>query len=77
MKTTLHINRFYTMDDTSFKSQNEFLEEKIPVAAYCSSQALKDEILKLIQSRAASNWDFVRLSSQGPFLFVVFKNRQN
>jgi len=65
------------MDDTGIKSQDEFFEEKIPVAAFGSSQALKDEIVKIIHSRAASNWDFVRLNSQGPFLFVIFKNRQN
>jgi len=77
LNATFHRNRSYTMEDTSFKSQDEFLEEKIPVAAYGSSQALKDEIVKIIHSRAASNWDFVRLNSEGPFLFVVFKNRQN
>jgi hypothetical protein len=65
------------MNNMISQSRDEFLEEKIPVAAYSSSQALKDEILKIIHSRAAGNWDFVRLNSEGPFLFVVFKNRQN
>jgi hypothetical protein len=65
------------MDENRLQSPDEFLEEKIPLAAFCSSQALKDEIVKIIHNRDASNWDFVRLNSQGPFLFVIFKNRHN
>jgi len=70
------------MEDTTLKSpqgqdEYEIFEEKLLVKAYHSSEALKDEIGKIITTRFSMNWDFVKLNSQGPFLTIVFKQRVN
>ena len=54
---------------------SEYLEEKIKLNAFHSSDALKSEIGRIIRDRSKMNWDFVKLSSDGPFLLLVFKQK--
>jgi lauroyl/myristoyl acyltransferase len=68
------------MEDTTLKSpQNqdeyEIFEEKLLVKSYHSSEALKDDIGKIITTRHSMNWDFVKMNSKGPFLTIVFRQR--
>ena len=52
---------------------NNLSEEKIPLASFHSSQALKDEIGQRVLNRRSMDWDFVQLNSEGAFLFLTFK----
>lgn len=52
-----------------------YTEEKIPIQAYTSSEALKNEIGKRIINRRKTNWDIVQIFSEGPFIYLKFKLR--
>lgn len=51
----------------------DFLEEKICLNAFHSSEALKNEIGNIILNRSRLNWDFVHIKSRGPFIYLIFK----
>lgn len=51
-------------------------EDKIFIQAFASACELKNEIRKRIVSRREVDWDLYNISTQGPFIVLVFKQRQ-
>ena len=57
------------------RAELEFVEEKIAVGVFKSSESLKKEIGQRIGDRLKKGWDFVRLKSAGPFIYLIFRHR--
>ncbi|RMF65077.1 MAG: hypothetical protein D6743_08425 [Calditrichaeota bacterium] len=57
--------------------EDKFVEERIEVSLFESSESLKREIGERIQQRRETEWDLVRLSSRGPFIYLLFRPRTN
>lgn len=52
-----------------------YTEEKIPIQAYGSSEALKGEISRRIVNRGKTHWEIIQIFSRGPFIYLKFKYR--
>ena len=55
--------------------QTSCSEDKIFIRAFASACELKHEIRKRIINRREIDWDLFKISSQGPFITLVFKPR--
>jgi len=55
----------------------DYLEEKITLNLFSSSEALKAEIGVRVRNRIAMDWDFVNIFSKGPYLYLAFRHREN
>lgn len=58
-------------------SVQDYLEEKIVLQMFASSEALKEEIGARVRNRIAMDWDFVNIFSKGPYLYLAFRHRDN
>ncbi len=59
--------------ETQLNSGANYSEEIIPLQRFTTSDKLKGEIRRRIQSRKAANWKFIRLYCQGQFIHLLFE----
>jgi hypothetical protein len=54
-------------------ANNKYITEKILIRLFDSSNALKNEIRRIIQSRKKGDWDFYTIATHGSYLALSFK----
>ncbi len=62
---------------TVVESGTLYTKEKLPIAAYRSSKALKNEIRRIMNERRAEHWDFCGLKTCGALISLCFKRSLN
>ncbi len=65
------VSAAYPMEPEKF----DYIEEKIPIHDFTSSEELKDEIGRRIVVRGKDHWDIVQIFSDGPFIYLKFRHR--